>query len=118
VIASRNILRRLEIALGLLGSEPEILRPGPSKLAHDGAKAAVMSTVDAFRGDTNHVGEEVTAPHPPFRLAALCDWVLALVQRGAVNAARKAARNEYMKAFMKRRRAGKKHEIVDWCERV
>src|SRR6516225_2496703 len=68
MIASRNILRRLEIALGLLGSEPEILRAGPSKLAHDGAKAAVMNDVDAFRGDANH-GEEITAPHAPFWLA-------------------------------------------------
>ena len=68
VIASPNILRRLEIALGLLGSEPEILRPGPTKLAHDGTKAAVMNGVGAFRGEANY-GEEITTPHPPFWLA-------------------------------------------------
>jgi hypothetical protein len=72
VIASRNTLRRLEISLGLIRSEPEILRPGPSKLAHDGAKAAVMSTVGAFRGEANH-GEEITAPHAPFWLAVRVD---------------------------------------------
>ena len=72
LIASRNILRRLEISLGLLCSEPEILRAGSSKLAHDGAKAALMNDVDAFRGDANH-GEEITAPHAPFCLAVGVD---------------------------------------------
>jgi hypothetical protein len=36
-------------------------------------------------------------------VAALCDWVLALAQRDAVSAARRAHRNEYMKALMRRR---------------
>ena len=72
MIASPYILCRLEIALGLLCSEPESLRAGPSKLAHDGAKAAVMNGVGAFRGEANY-GEEVSAPHPPFWLTVGVD---------------------------------------------
>jgi hypothetical protein len=41
-------------------------------------------------------------------IVAVCDWVLALARRDAVNAARRAHRNRYMKALMKRRRAQKK----------
>jgi hypothetical protein len=44
-------------------------------------------------------------------ILAVCDWVLALAQRDAVSAARRAHRNEYMKALMKRRRAQKKLSV-------
>lgn len=49
-------------------------------------------------------------------VAALCDWVLALVQRregvavapAAADTVPKAARNAYMKAYMRKRRERKK----------
>ena len=41
-------------------------------------------------------------------IAALCGWILAMAEKQAVSAARRAHRNEYMKALMKRRRAEKK----------
>jgi hypothetical protein len=41
-------------------------------------------------------------------IIAVCDWVLALARRDAVGAARRAARNDYMKRLMRRRREARK----------
>jgi hypothetical protein len=45
-------------------------------------------------------------------IRAVCEWVLALAQREAVSAARRARRNAYMAALMRRKRAAQKGEPV------
>jgi hypothetical protein len=44
-------------------------------------------------------------------IVAVCDWVLALARREAVSATRRARRNEYMKALMRRRRTQKRLQV-------
>jgi hypothetical protein len=41
-------------------------------------------------------------------VAALCDWITALVQRAATGVAPKPDRRAYMREYMQRRRAEKK----------